>query len=58
MSYQYIDRPRRGDHVWYISDLSKAHEHYGWSITRDIDSIFEELVGSWRERLAGLVQAN
>jgi CDP-paratose 2-epimerase len=56
-SYEYIETSRRGDHIWYISDLSKVHEHYGWSIKRDLDSIFEELLDSWRERLPGAMRA-
>jgi CDP-paratose 2-epimerase len=55
--YEYIETPGRGDHIWYISDLSKAKEHYSWSITRDLDSIFEELLGSWRERNPGAMRA-
>lgn len=57
-NYHYVETPRRGDHIWYISDLSKAHAHYGWCITRDLDSILDELVSSWRERLAGASQAS
>lgn len=40
----YKDENRIGDHIWYISDLSKFKEHYpGWGITRRIDDILEEM---------------
>ena len=40
----YSDQARIGDHIWYISDLSKFKAHYpGWGITRDIDSILKEM---------------
>jgi CDP-paratose 2-epimerase len=36
---------REGDHKVYISDISKArHVFMDWKITRDLDSIFNELV--------------
>ncbi len=48
MNYEYIDKNREGDHICYISDLSKAMEHYpGWSITKSLDTIFEEIVENW-----------
>jgi CDP-paratose 2-epimerase len=28
MSYSYSETNRIGDHIWYISDLSKFKEHY------------------------------
>jgi CDP-paratose 2-epimerase len=53
MSTEYVEDARRGDHICYISDLSKAREHYPeWSITRTLEDIFEELYASWAERLA------
>jgi CDP-paratose 2-epimerase len=40
----YKDENRVGDHIWYISDLSKFKSHYpGWGITRRIDDILEEM---------------
>lgn len=51
--YEYSDVARDGDHVCYVSDLTKAMEHYpGWSITRDLSTIFEEIHVSWQSRLA------
>ena len=40
----YKDDNRVGDHIWYISDLSKFKSHYpDWDITYDIDTILEEM---------------
>jgi len=51
MKYEYVDQNREGDHICYISDLSKMKEHYpGWGITRSLDDIFEEIVRAWSEK--------
>jgi len=42
---RYRDEPRTGDHICYISDLSKVHEHFpDWSITYDLEKIFGEMI--------------
>jgi CDP-paratose 2-epimerase len=51
-AWEYEDRNREGDHICYISDLSKARAHYPeWSLTKGLPDIFEELASSWGERL-------
>lgn len=41
---EYVDKPRRGDHLWYISDVSKFKKHYpAWNFEYDIDDILREL---------------
>jgi CDP-paratose 2-epimerase len=51
MVYEYSDRAREGDHICYISDLSKMTSHYPkWSITKSLSAIFEEIHRSWVER--------
>lgn len=48
MHYEYRDENRAGDHVCYYSDLRKMELHYpGWSVTRSLDRIFEEIVAGW-----------
>ncbi|MFZ5845438.1 MAG: NAD-dependent epimerase/dehydratase family protein [Patescibacteria group bacterium] len=40
----YIDKPRIGDHIWYISDVSKFQKHYpAWRYTYDGDRILYDL---------------
>ncbi len=44
MSYDYVDKNREGDHICYISDLSKMRAHYpGWDLTKSLDDIFSEI---------------
>jgi len=53
MNYEYIDKNREGDHICYISDLTKMKTHYpGWDITIPLHKIFEEIALSWKKRLA------
>jgi CDP-paratose 2-epimerase len=52
MQYDYSDQNRIGDHICYISDLSKMKEHYPeWGITKDLQTVFEEIATSWEKRL-------
>ena len=40
----YSDDNRKGDHICYISDMSKFRAHYpDWTITKSITTIYEEL---------------
>jgi CDP-paratose 2-epimerase len=44
MEYEYVDKNREGDHICYISNLSKMRKHYpGWEITKSLEDIFEEI---------------
>lgn len=46
--YTYTDENRSGDHIWYISDLSKFQRDYpSWSITYPIDRVLGEIVQSY-----------
>ncbi len=49
MRWEYVDKNREGDHICYISDLSKMRSHYpDWDITKTLDDIFEEIVHAWQ----------
>ena len=51
MIYEYIDKNREGDHICYISDLSKMRAHYPqWSITKNLQQTFGEIYESWMNR--------
>lgn len=53
MRYQYSEENRIGDHICYISDLSKMKTHYpSWGITKNLQTVFEEIAESWEKRLA------
>ena len=44
LDVEYVDEPRRGDHICYITDLHRLRTDYPrWQITRSLDDIFEEL---------------
>ncbi|MGH9949854.1 MAG: NAD-dependent epimerase/dehydratase family protein, partial [Pyrinomonadaceae bacterium] len=43
----YSEKNRIGDHICYISDLTKLRSHYpNWSITKDLPTIFSEIIES------------
>jgi len=52
MRYEYVEQNREGDHICYISDLSKMKKHYPeWDITKGLDRILEEIVRAWSGRI-------
>ena len=51
MRWEYVEKAREGDHICYFSNLSKMRQHYPkWDLTRDLDTIFKEMVESWQQR--------
>jgi CDP-paratose 2-epimerase len=53
LSWTYSDTNRVGDHIWWISDISKFQRHYpGWRPTFGIKEIIEAVVEGQRTRLA------
>jgi len=53
MNWVYDERNRAGDHIWWISDLSKFQGHYpGWTLQHDVRQILEQIretnLGRWR----------
>jgi CDP-paratose 2-epimerase len=51
MEWTYLDANREGDHICYISDLTKMKQHYPeWDITKSLEDIFSEIVRGWRDR--------
>lgn len=51
MNYEYVEKNREGDHICYISDLSKMKSHYTqWDITKNLKTTFEEIYQSWINR--------
>lgn len=52
MNYEYVDQNREGDHICYISDLSKMRSHYPeWDITKTLPMIFDEIHTAWQRRI-------
>jgi CDP-paratose 2-epimerase len=51
MIYEYVEKHRSGDHICYISDLTKAQAHYpGWATTRNLRTILNEIYDGWIHR--------
>jgi CDP-paratose 2-epimerase len=45
LEVEYVDEARRGDHICYISDLTRLRSDYPeWDVTVALDDIFDELV--------------
>lgn len=45
--FDYVDQPRKGDHKWYISDVSKFKRHYPeWNYTYNMEKIIENLISA------------
>ena len=46
---EYVEENRVGDHIWYISDVSKFRRHYpDWDYTYNGDRIIEELCAVYK----------
>lgn len=51
LNWSYHETNRTGDHIWWISDLSRFQSHYPqWTLTYDIPRIIGEIAEAGRER--------
>ena len=49
---EYVDQARRGDHICYISDLTKLRSHFPkWDISVSLNEILAEIIAGWKQRL-------
>jgi CDP-paratose 2-epimerase len=47
MRWQYVDQNRQGDHICYVSNLSKMRNHYPqWDLTKGLAETFREIVAA------------
>jgi CDP-paratose 2-epimerase len=52
LAVQYMEQPRVGDHICYISDLHRWRDDYpGWRLTRSLSDILQELARGVRATL-------
>ena len=52
MNYSYAEDNRIGDHIWYVSDISKFREHYpSWEYKYGLDDIFSQIIESMTTRV-------
>jgi CDP-paratose 2-epimerase len=51
LDWKYEEANRSGDHIWWVSDVSKFSRHYpGWRLTRDVLRICREIYQANAER--------
>lgn len=51
MEWEYVASSRVGDHIWWISDISKFQSHYpGYELTYDVKTILREIHDGSQER--------
>ncbi|MBP6409835.1 MAG: NAD-dependent epimerase/dehydratase family protein [Pseudarcicella sp.] len=52
MSFSYSETNRIGDHIWYVSDLTKFKAHYpGWNWTFGLDETLQQIHDGISSRL-------
>ncbi len=52
MNYVYVEQARKGDHIWWISDVRKFQSHYPqWKYSYDIRKILEEIYHGLQGRI-------
>lgn len=51
LQHSYAEDNRVGDHIWYVSDVSKFQSHYpGWQLTKNVNDILTEMYEANVER--------
>ena len=51
LRWEYVEQNRQGDHIWWISDVSRFQEHYpSWKPNYDVPAILQEIYDMNRER--------
>ena len=51
LEWKYSDRHRKGDHIWWVSNVDKFRSHYPeWQLEYDIQRICREIYEANAER--------
>tara|TARA_B110000483_G_scaffold234858_1_gene305543 strand:+ start:1366 stop:2427 length:1062 start_codon:yes stop_codon:yes gene_type:complete len=51
MNFSYLDNNRSGDHIWYISDVSKFKKHYKkWNYRYNLENILLQMFNNMKKR--------
>lgn len=51
LSFDYRDENRMGDHIWYVSDVTRFQSHYPeWQLTYRVSDILQDIYDANRER--------
>lgn len=52
IDYEYSEENREGDHICYISNLSKLQDHYpNWKVTISLDEMIKKMVAFEQQRM-------
>ena len=44
LDWKYVDQNRVGDHIWYVSDVSRFQQHYpDWKYKYDVPAILQQI---------------
>jgi CDP-paratose 2-epimerase len=53
MKYEYTEKARDGDHICYISNMTRFKSHYPkWQLSRSLHDILIAIIRDWKLRLA------
>ena len=51
LDYKVVDEARSGDHIWWVSDVSRFKKDYPeWQYQYDLRAIMKEIVAATEER--------
>ncbi len=51
LNWKYVEENRKGDHICYISDVTKFKSHFpGWKITVGLNEIFQQIIAEHVQR--------
>ena len=52
LDWEYVEEPRRGDHICYISDLSRLRADFpDWELSKSLDDIFDDFARAAEHRV-------
>jgi CDP-paratose 2-epimerase len=55
LNWEYADQHRAGDHIWWVSDISRFENDYpNWTLTYNIPQILQEIHDQNAERWTGV----
>src|SRR6266446_10792395 len=54
LDWEYLEQNRKGDHIWYISDVRRFQTHFPeWRLRHDVETILEDIYENNEEHWTG-----
>jgi CDP-paratose 2-epimerase len=54
LNWEYVEQNRKGDHIWYISDVSRFKSHFPeWQLQYNVEAILRDIYESNRDHWTG-----